>query len=197
MNRPNEVTDIEKYQPPKWVLEVLRLSELATISESADHDIFTKRCADAARLAVDLVKLHQARQRVGFVPVSGTDYIRRLIELVGIPQSPFFSWLSEADSSFNTRERAAAFAQLAQRIGMSLREALAHLRIDFSAQMGSSPVPLLLARTRSSESFSNPIENCEVVLSEIESNYDIDSLRQLRVLETELRTSYDRFKDLP
>lgn len=195
MNQPNEEEGSE-YQKLEWILEALRLTESATAGELATTEIFAKRCAEAATLALNLTKLREERYRVGFVPLPATEYIQRLVEMVDIPDSPLFSYLSEEGASITTPRRAFAFGQVAQRIGMSLREALIHIRIGFSAHMGSSAVPILLARARSAGSTDSPIERCEALLREIESEYDISTLRQLRALELELSMSYDRAKDV-
>ncbi|HMG73128.1 MAG TPA: hypothetical protein VK582_06460 [Pyrinomonadaceae bacterium] len=194
-DKVSDIDNIAEYQPPEWVLSILTLFESST-AENAKSDktpideMFTKRCAGAAELALNLAKLRQERQRVGFVPLSATDYIRRLIELVDIPESPILSWLQSEDFSLDDPKSANAFARLAQRVGISLREALVHLRISFAAQRGS-PVPILLARTRSSSPHLTPIESSEVLLREIESGYDVADLRQLRAIEQELTASYE------
>jgi hypothetical protein len=51
-------------------------------------------------------------------------------------------------------------------------------------------MPLLVARQRSSGTFLNHLEECEAVLSDIESEYELDSLRELRSAEFELRAAY-------
>jgi len=190
MDQSNNEDSVAGNKSCKWVSEVLRLPELATISDSETDNKFKKRCAEAAGFAFSVAKLRSEGKRVGFVPLPAIEYIKRLMEMVNIPEAPFLSWLSEENSSITTPKRVAAFGQLAQRIDMSLREALAHLRIGFSAQVGPSPVPVLLARARASDSFQSAIESCEDLLDEIESDYDVSTLRQLRALEAELSTSY-------
>jgi hypothetical protein len=128
---------------------------------------------------------------VGFVPLPATDYIRQLIKQVGIPEASILSWLGREDFSLAEQKGVIDFARLAQRVGISLREALVHLRIGFASQMGSTPVPILLARTRSSSDLK-PIESSEAVLQEIESGYDITNLRKLRTMELKLTASYDQ-----
>ena len=191
----NEKEDISEYQPKDWVFEVLDLTKTAAAVESAEPPIseaFMQRCAEAGKVALNFAKLRKARQRVGFVPLPAADYIRQLIKQVGIPESSILSWLGRDDFSLAEQKGVVDFARLAQRVGISLREALVHLRIGFASQMGSTPVPILLARSRSSYSDRKPIENSEAILQEIESGYDITNLRKLRTMEHKLTASYDQ-----
>lgn len=191
----NEKADISEYQPKDWVFEVMDLAKTAAAVESAEPPIseaFMMRCAEAGKVAFNFAKLRDARQRVGFVPLSAADYIRQLVKQVGIPESSILSWLGREDFSLAEQKGVVDFARLAQRVGISLREALVHLRIGFASHMGSTPVPILLARTRSSHSQLKPIEYSEAILQEIESGYDITNLRKLRTMELKLTASYDQ-----
>lgn len=191
----NEKDDISEYQPKDWVFEILDLAKTAAAVESAEPPVseaFMKRCAEAGKVALNFAKLREARQRVGFVPLPAADYIRQLIKQVGIPESSILSWLGRKDFSLAEPKGVTDFALVAQRVGISLREALVHLRIGFASQMGSTPVPILLARARSSHSHLKPIESSEAILQEIESGYDITNLRKLRTMELNLTASYDQ-----
>ena len=53
-----------------------------------------------------------------------------------------------------------------------------------------APVSLLVARYRTAGPRRAPLEECEAALEQIEGVYDIDSLRKLRDLESEVGAAY-------
>jgi hypothetical protein len=187
---------IESYESPQWLAELLDTYRRSGDFFPADAEAeqvsleLMSRYAEAARVAHSIALLGKERQRVGFVPLSFADYIHGLVKVNDVPLDPMLKWLGINDLARPEPSSARAFARLAQEIGMSLRESLAHIRIGFAALVDTAPVPLLLARHRMAGSRGSQMEECEAVLSEIESDYDLQALRELRRTEFEIRAAY-------
>ena len=187
MNKWDEEPDGESAGPAPWFTEVLR----ATLPEPSAEEAFQGRCDEAGAAAHGIARLRREHQRVGFVPLPLAEYIHGLVKLAGVPLGPVFSWLGVSDLTSAEPGSARGAARLAREIGMSLREALTHLRIDLAAQAGAAPVPLLVARHRAPGRRRTPLEECEEVLEQIEVGYDLDGLRKLRNLESEVGAIYE------
>jgi len=187
---------IESYESPEWLAEVFDACRRSGSfcpaegeAEQASPDLMAKY-AEAAKVAHHVALLRKERQRVGFIPLSFADYINGLVKVNSVPLGPVLKWFGIEDLAIPDPSSARAFARLAQELGMSLRESLAHLRIGFAALIDAAPIPLLLARHRPSGLRGSQMEECEAVLGEIESDYDLQSLRQLRRTEFEVRAAY-------
>jgi hypothetical protein len=187
MSKLDEEPDGESSILAPWFIEVLR----ATLPEPSAEEVFQGRCDEAVAAAYSIARLKRERQRVGFVPLPLTEYIHGLVKLAGVSLGPVFSTLGVNDLSAAESGSARGAARLAREIGMSLREALTHLRIGLAAQAGAAPVPLLVARHRSTGGRRTPLEECEEVLEQIEVGYDLDGLRRLRNLESEVGAIYE------
>jgi hypothetical protein len=187
MNKWDEEPDGESSGPAQWFTEVMR----ATLPEPSAEEAFRARCDEAAVVAHSIARLRRERQRVGFVPLPLAEYIHGLVKLASVPLGPVFSWLGVTDLTFAEPGSARGAARLAREIGMSLREALTHLRIGLAAQAGAAPVPLLVARHRSAGRRRTPLEECEEVLEQIEVGYDLDGLKRLRNLESAVGAVYE------
>src|SRR2546423_336645 len=196
MNEPeqNSPAQIETHEPPAWLVNLLRVAAESAILGTPEEvpatpELLTKY-RTAADVALCFARLRKERDCIGFVPLSIVDYIQGLIKVTNVPLAPILTWLGITDLAELGPGSAKAFAKLTQGIGISLREALVHLRIGLAEQIDSAPMPLLVARQRSSGAFRNQLEECEAVLSEIESEYDLDCLRELRGAEFEIRAAY-------
>jgi hypothetical protein len=187
MSKWDEEPDGESSGLAPWFTEVMR----ATLPEPAAEEAFHGRLDEAAAAAHGIARLRRERQRVGFVPLPLAEYIHGLVKLAGVPLGPVFSWLGVTDLTRGEPGSPRGAALLARAIGMSLREALTHLRIGLAAQAGAAPVPLLVARHRSTGQRRTPLEECEEVLKQIEVEYDLDGLRNLRNLESEVGAIYE------
>ncbi len=188
--------DIESYEPPEWLAEVLdacrRSGTFSLMNEETEQvsPELLGRYSEAARVAHSVALLRKERQRVGFVPLSFADYVNGLMKVTNVPLAPVLRWFGIADLARPEPSTARDFARLAEALGMNLREALAHIRIGFAALIDFAPIPLLVARHRAAGPRGSQMEECESVLGEIEADYDIQSLKQLRRTEFEIRAAY-------
>lgn len=188
--------NLETYQPPKWLTDVLRLSQQSAGEGGRDEEFaqanpdFVHRCREAAQIALSITKLRNERQRIGFVPLSLTDYIQDLVKLTSVSLSQVLAWFGIRELAKPGPDEVGALARLARAIGMSLRETFAHMRIGFATQAGNVPGPLLVARQRSVRSRQTPLEECELALKHIEAGYDLERLRALYNVEMELHEVY-------
>jgi hypothetical protein len=203
MNEPKQISSIndESGEPPEWLNAMLRLAGEADAFNEIEGEAettsppFQSRCQEASEVALILAKLSKERQRIGFVPLSFADYIHGLVKVANVRLALVFKRLKINDLSRPSPNDAKAFARLAQQLGVSLREVLIHIRIGFAARIDSAPVPLLLARHRSFAARRGQLEECEVVLGQLESQYDLDNLRELRRTELEVRAAYEGASD--
>lgn len=185
---------IESSEPPPWLVNLLRLARESTFLDPPDEEPIPPdllgRYREAADVAFSLAKLRKERENIGFVPLSIADYVQGLVKVANVSLGPILVWLGIEDLSQLGPTSAKAFAKLTRGLGIRMREALVHLRIGFAEQIDSAPMPLLVARHRSAGTFRSQMEECEAVLSEIESEYDLDCLRELRSTEFEVRAAY-------
>ncbi|MCI0486052.1 MAG: hypothetical protein L0229_05580 [Blastocatellia bacterium] len=199
MNRQNQKPDTHDIsdQLPEWLDDVLRMSQESVFFLDLERepeqvsDVFRQRCHEAAEVALSIAKLRKERQRIGFVPLSLADYIQGLVKVANISLTPILAWMGIEVLSHPDANSAKAFARFAQKIGISLRETLIHLRIGFAARLDSAPISLLVARHRSTELRHNQMEECEVVLRQLESEYELSELREIRQIESEAHSVYD------
>lgn len=185
---------IESYEPPDWLIDLLRISRGSTFFDEQTEDSISpelrSRYRAAAHIALNITKLRKERARIGFVPLSMADYIHGLVKVASVSLSQLLSWLGIDDLSRPNAKSAKGFARLAQEIGISLKEVLIHIRISFAEQIDSAPMPLLVARQRSTGTIRSQLEECDAVLSQIEAEYDLESLKELRRTEFEVRAAY-------
>jgi len=181
---------------PEWLDPALQLySDLKVFTEGGRdvEDVsaaFEQRCNEAGDVALSLAKLRQERRRVGFVPLSFADYVQGLGRVANVRFESVLRWL-QVDSLANPSPKVAkAFAKLAMELDFSLRETLIYIRIGYASLVGSAPVPLLLARHRSQSQRAGQLEECEVVLGQLEAKYDVERLRELRRTEFEIRGAF-------
>lgn len=196
-NQNSKVTGLhEDAEAPHWLAAALRLVGDAVIFEDMDPELaetsdgFRVRCREAAGLALAILKLRRERQRVGFLPVSLTDYLQGLVKVAGLSLAQMLAAIGVQDLTFRSPEVATAFGRLALQIGMSLRETLAHLRIDFATERQLAPMAFLVAHRHAGDPRRTQLEDCEEVLLQIESEYDSKSLSDLRSIEEGIRNGY-------
>ena len=179
---------------PLWLTEALEQSrDYALFNESEEGTAdpqFQNRCREAAAVALSLAQLRRERERVGFVPLSLNAYIQGLVKMTNVSLTPIMQWLGLEELTQIGSSSALGLARLAQGLGIQLREALIHLRIGFAEQLDGAPMPLLIARHRSTTGSRTSLEECESVLTRVESGYDLDSLKELRRAEFEFRSRY-------
>lgn len=190
----NSSAPIEPQEPPAWLVNLLRAASESSLLDPPEQEAAQPELLDRYRLAADvalsLAHLRRERDRIGFVPLSIADYVNGLVKVTSVSLGPILSWLGVEDLVELGPRSARAFARLTGGLGINLREALIHLRIGLAEQIDSAPMLLLVARQRSSGNFRNQLEECEAVLSEIESEYELDCLRELRSAEFEIRAAY-------
>jgi hypothetical protein len=196
MNNEIPSLEIDSYETPEWLAEMLdtcRRSGAFNLPDGEAEQVspeLLSRYTEAAGIAYSVALLRKERQRVGFVPLSFSDYVNGLMKVNKVALPPVLKWFGIGDLSRPEPAAGRAFARLAQALGMDVREALAHIRIGFAALIDSAPIPLLVARHRSAGPRASQMEECEAVLGEIESDYDLQSLKQLRRTEFEIRAAY-------
>lgn len=143
-----------------------------------------------------LAKIRKERQRVGFVTISFAAYVRGLAKRAGVSLTPVLEWLGIANLSRPNQGAASAFAQLAQEMGLSLGETLVQIRIGFAEQLGIAQIPGHF-RPRTGGSQPDKLEVCDTALQELESEYNIEGLRELRSIEDEIRAVYGANENAP
>lgn len=187
----NITDEVNDYEPPAWLARSLgllrdsaRLGDNPPPAAGPPSDGFERRCVDAGLVALGLRKMRLERQRIGFVPLPFATYVEGLSKLAGVRLSSVLAWLDIEDLS-----AVRPSARLARALGISLREALTHLRIGIAEGVDSAPMSLLLARHRSPERRSK-VERCEELLAAVEAEYDGRRLRELREAEAEFRAAY-------
>jgi hypothetical protein len=202
MNKADsELSDsIESHDTPSWLTDVLRVSRDSLLFSQFEHEPILEesheKYREAAYIALSMMKLRKERERVGFVPLSLAAYVQGLVKVAKVPLTPILAWLGIDDLSQLGSGSARGFALLAQGIGVGLREALIHLRIGFAEQIDAAPMPLLVARQRSTGARRSHLEECEAVLGDIESEYELGCLRELRRTEFEFRAAYKEHENV-
>lgn len=192
---------IVKKQPPLWVAGAVRLAfdasafETLDIQGTATSESFRIKCRRAAANSLTVLRLRRERQRVGFLPVALTDYIQGLAKVADLSLSEVLTSIGLEELNLRTPQHATSLGSLARAIGLSLRETLAQLRIDFAAQREMAPIALLVAHRHSGNPRRSQLDDCEAVLSQVESQYDPKSLRDLRVIEKTIRIAYQVSQD--
>lgn len=179
---------------PAWFDHVLNLardySHFHNSTSELDSSQFQDRCRRAAGIAFSIAKLRKERQRVGFVPLAFSDYIQGLVKVADVRLGPVLDWLKIGDLSSLELNSIPTLVKLARYLGIGLREVLVHVRIEFASCLKIAPLPLLLARYRSTAAGLGQLDECEVVLAQIESDYELEHLRALRRVEFDLRSAY-------
>jgi hypothetical protein len=205
MKKQNSKTgkSIANTEPPLWLTAALRLAGDASAFENLDvgktetSESFRDRCRQATARALAILKLRRERQRVGFLPVALTDYIQGLAKVAEVSLSQVLTSIGVEELNLRAPEHATSLGGLARAIGLSLRETLAHLRIDFAAQREFAPIALLVAHRHSGNPRRSQLDDCEAVLLQVESEYDSKSLRDLRAIEQSIRIAYQGGQDGP
>lgn len=190
-------TNVEDIEPPIWLDDAVRLAREAQLFNSdeaaagAGSEAFLRRCDEAAEVALGLFRLREERKRIRFVPLSFAEYLEGLVKVADVRLSAVLAWLKIDDIRRPGPATARAFARLASEIGIELREALVHIRIGYAAQTDAAAVPLLLARHRNSGARRGLLDDCEVVLGNIEARYDFELWKELQETESEVRAAYE------
>ncbi len=152
---------------------------------------FRVRCRDAALAPLALARLREERSRVGFVPLSMADYIEGIAKARGVSLTALLDSHGIAALGPPDAHSAPAFAGLARNLGMSFREALAHIRIGLAEAFEAPPAAILMARARSAPGRRLfPLDQCEAALEHIEASYTPAQSAELRRVESALRAAY-------
>ena len=179
---------------PMWLTEAFEESRdymhFNEYEPSAVDIHFRDRCREAAAFALSMGQLRTERHRIGFVPLSLNAYIQGLVKMTNVSLEPILKWLGVEELSQLGSAPVAGLARLARGVGIELREALIHLRIGFAEEVDGAPMSLLVARQRSTSGGRSTLEECESVLNEMESTYNLESLKELRRAEFEFRSRY-------
>jgi hypothetical protein len=149
-----------------------------------------ERCHAAAQVAYSLKMLDRARERLGFQPIGPVDYLRGLARAADIPLGPLLEHFAISESREVTPSSAAAFAGLARRMGMALRQALLHVRIGFLAAIDPAPLSMLLAARRSRGNSPDLIADSQHLLAEAESEMPLETLSKLREVEFAVNATF-------
>jgi hypothetical protein len=193
----NYPDDNEETSPsPPWLIHCLRLAadytRFTADAAPPTTEAFRERCRQAAEAAMTLEKLRAARERVaGFPPLSLAGFINELASMAKASLSPALAWFGIAELTPLSADNATDLARLAMNIGLSFRETFAHLRIEFAAQSGSEPIYPLLARGGAGDSGGVSMEDCEEILSRVESKFTAQQWKELRRIEDEVRAVYE------
>ena len=185
-------------QWPKWMQDVLKLHGdfvlfQRPIDESEEaSERFVSRCREATQVALAIAKLRHQRAQVGFVPLPLGDYLRGLAKSVEVKLSRICEYVGIADIDHLDVTSAGNWARLARQIGFSLKEVLLHVRVSFAEHTEGVPITVLVSRQRSSRTGKNTFEQCEVVLGQIEKEYDPHELAELRHIEAGFRAAYKK-----
>jgi hypothetical protein len=180
----------QSYKPPAWMAAALQLhGEVRGFGEPCDSgtptDAFVVRCQQASKIALSLAKLRAQHERVGFIPLSPSDYVRGLARLASVALPPVFEWAGIDGSGCSDTAWASGFCRLARTIGIGLRQVLLHIRIGIAEQLEGAPVAVLLAHSRAEPTLGSQLELCEAVLQELERQYSQRDLANLRRMEAE------------
>jgi hypothetical protein len=182
-----------------WLEDVLKESFAqrgeSKVEFSPPSEAFRQRCQDAADVAVSVARLRNERRRIGFVPVSLAEYVQGLIKVTGAQAEAVLARFDLVDIDRLTSDSVRGLTRFAQRLGISLREILIHVRIGFLEKIDSVPVPLLLAHHRTAGP-RDQLAECESVLALAEGKYEGELLNELRRAEFEIRTAYKQGEKL-
>ena len=185
----------EVFTAPRWMIHNLQLAgeyqAFTSDNQPAVSEQFRTRTREAAEIAYTLTKLRSECQKIGFVPLSIGDYVRRIANVVNLSLSTTLDWLGISNLDHPDPQSAKGFARLGLEIDLGLLEILTHIRIAIAGFAGSSPNPLLMARFRSGAG-RNDLQTCISVLEEVEAKYDQSILKDLRLIEAEIRAVYQQ-----
>jgi len=196
MSEKNPRVHVAMHRPAEWLNEALASArDLAEFSRpgivAEGSPAFRRRCRDAALAALALARLRDERQRIGFVPLSLCDYIEGVAKSAGAPLDRLLAGLDISDLPRLDVESARALGRLAHAIGISLREALLHLRIQLAAAFETPEAALFTARARSGPGRRGAVlSDYDTVLERIEARYDPAQTQQLREMQAAMRAAY-------
>ncbi len=165
-----------------WMTEVM---DSAKVSPD-----FRERCERAALLALDIARLRDERERVGFVALPFRAYLEGLGKIAGVSLAPLLTWFGIEDLSATATP--GSLARLARELGLSAREAVVLLRVTTSERLGGAPILLLAARRRGGGPPANALDECDRALRQVESEYPPDVQAGIRHLESEVGQEYER-----
>ena len=167
-----------------WLVQVM---DSAKVSPG-----FRERCENAALLALDIAKMRDEKQRVGFVALSFRAYLEGLGKIAGVSLAPILVWFGIPDLEAVPASAAAALAGLTRELDISAREAFALMRVSVAERLGVAPVPLLAARRRSGGPSVDPLEECERTLKQIESDYPAEVQGEITRMQSAIASRYER-----
>ncbi len=99
-------------------------------------------------------------------------------------------WAGVEEFSDLSDDSVGAIARFSNKIGLSLRETLVHIRITIAEQSGYAPIPLLLAHRRSVESQASELEECELIMEQIESECEPGERKKLSRIISRVYSAY-------
>ncbi|MCI0338377.1 MAG: hypothetical protein L0226_12410 [Acidobacteria bacterium] len=187
--------DIEPdYDPPAWLLHGFEAARDLELFESEEMEPLSEemlmRCREAAEVALTLAKLRAAKKRIGFLPLAFTEYIYGLANYDRKSIKAVLDFFGITDLSSLNHATAKNLARLSLQLGFTLQETLVHLGITFTNHFSHISIPGRIAHRSSVGGEHDAMGNCQAVLREIETEYDQETLRQLRQLESIIRAEY-------
>lgn len=196
MSEKNPKVHVAMHRPAEWLNDALASArDLAEFSKpgivAEGSPAFRRRCRDSALAALALARLREERQRVGFVPLPLADYIEGIARSAGVSLDALLARLGVPDLSRLDAKSAGGLGRLAHSIGIGLREALLHLRIQLAAAFETPEAALFTARARSGPGRRGIAPSAyDAVLERIEAGYDAAQAQQLREVEAAMRAVY-------
>jgi len=171
---------LDHYIPPAWLRSALELSRASPE--------FDARLDEAAVVALAIAKMRQQRDRtLRFVDLSLAEYVNGIAALSRADLPAVLRWLKVSDLGRLTLENVRGVVQLCQELGMSLREAIAHMRIGYAEGQEFRPFSLVVAQRGPGD---RGLEYCEAALAEVETGYPSGVLQELRTLEDAVYSAY-------
>jgi hypothetical protein len=193
---PPQLNDDNEW--PVWLDDKLRMAAayqtFACDAAPVVSQAFHARCQQAAMAALAQAKMRSEHERHGenFTPLALNNYLAELAQAANV--SPTLAFTHELNQPQIGTAR--AFGQLAQSIGLSLKQTLTHLRIGFAQQCGlQGDLQALLAHQRSLKFNRNLLEAYATALTQLEKKCDPASWREFKQIEHEVRAAYEENHD--
>lgn len=177
----NEDRDLfNNYDPPNWLKEAMAHSQVSPQ--------FRERCSEAASVALSIAKMRRQRsQTQRFVDLSIDAYLSGTAHLAGADLERVLRWVNVSGLTPLTMDNIRGVMRICKEVGISLREALAHVRIGFAEDQGFGPFSLVAAQRGTVD---RALEHCEAALADVERGYTGQAQQQIRALEEEVHSAY-------
>jgi hypothetical protein len=182
----------EDFAAPEWLIQKLQLAGDYQAFTSDDQPALSEQFRARVReimIKETLDKLRAERERIGFWPVPIGAYIQGMAKAANLSLPLTLGWFGISDIHNPNPQSARGFARLGLKLGLSLFETLAHIRIAIAGSVGDFPFNLSY---RDGGLGQNDLQKCLFLLREIEAKYDQLILDDLRLIEDEVRAVYQQ-----